>query len=165
MYAGWLTDESGTRHPAAISVGTNPTFDGLENRQVEAHVIDRPQERVEDFDLYGQHVVVELSAENRHAVFVPVGFAHGFAALSDATVMYVTTSEYDPEIERELNPCDPALAIEWGVAEPIMSEKDVAAVSLADAQSLGVLPTFEACTEYETMLRDAWVLANEEAVQ
>ena len=42
------------------------------------------------------------------------GFAHGFAALSDATVMYVTTSEYDPEIERELNPCDPALAIEWG---------------------------------------------------
>ena len=114
---------------------------------------------------FGQHVVVELSAENRHAVFVPVGFAHGFAALSDATVMYVTTSEYDPEIERELNPCDPALAIEWGVAEPIMSEKDVAAVSLADAQSLGVLPTFEACTEYETMLRDAWVLANEEAVQ
>ena len=46
--------------PAAISVGTNPTFDGLENRQVEAHVIDRPQERVEDFDLYGQHVVVEF---------------------------------------------------------------------------------------------------------
>ena len=97
--------------------------------------------------------------------FGQVGFAHGFAALSDATVMYVTTSEYDPEIERELNPCDPALAIEWGVAEPIMSDKDVAAVSLADAQSLGVLPTFEACTEYETMLRDAWVLANEEAVQ
>ena len=94
-----------------------------------------------------------------------MGFAHGFAALSDATVMYVTTSEYDPEIERELNPRDPALAIEWGVAEPIMSDKDVAAVSLADAQSLGVLPTFEACTEYETMLRDAWVLANEEAVQ
>ena len=60
VYAGWLTDESGTRHPAAISVGTNPTFDGLENRQVEAHVIDRPQERVEDFDLYGQHVVVEF---------------------------------------------------------------------------------------------------------
>lgn len=60
VYAGWLTDESGEKHPAAISVGTNPTFDGIENRQVEAHVINRPQERVEDFDLYGQHVVVEF---------------------------------------------------------------------------------------------------------
>jgi len=46
-----------------------------------------------------------------------------------------------------------------------MSDEHRAAASLADAQSLGVLPTFEACTEYETMLRDAWVLANEEAVQ
>ena len=42
VYAGWLTDESGEKHPAAISVGTNPTFDGIENRQVEAHVINRP---------------------------------------------------------------------------------------------------------------------------
>ena len=76
VYAGWLTDESGTRHPAAISVGTNPTFDGLENRQVEAHVIDRPQERVEDFDLYGQHVVVEFVKHLR-----PMVAYHGVEAL------------------------------------------------------------------------------------
>ena len=43
----------------AISVGSNPTFDGV-SRQVEAHVIDRPEESVEDFDLYGQTVIVEF---------------------------------------------------------------------------------------------------------
>ncbi|MDM7990359.1 bifunctional riboflavin kinase/FAD synthetase [Arthrobacter sp. zg-Y877] len=59
IYAGWLVDEAGTRWPAAVSVGSNPTFEGV-SRQVEAHVIDRPAEKVEDFDLYGQHVVVEF---------------------------------------------------------------------------------------------------------
>jgi riboflavin kinase/FMN adenylyltransferase len=59
IYAGWLVDHAGTRWPAAISVGSNPTFDGV-SRQVEAHVIDRPQESVEDFDLYGQTVIVEF---------------------------------------------------------------------------------------------------------
>lgn len=59
IYAGWLIDGSGTRWPAAISVGSNPTFTGV-SRQVEAHVIDRPDEAPEDFDLYGQNVVVEF---------------------------------------------------------------------------------------------------------
>lgn len=59
VYAGWLTDERGRRWPAAISVGTNPVFDGAE-RVVESHVIDRPKEKVEDFDLYGQDVRVEF---------------------------------------------------------------------------------------------------------
>jgi riboflavin kinase/FMN adenylyltransferase len=59
IYAGWLIDESGSRWPAAISVGSNPTFIGVA-RQVEAHVIDRPDEAPEDFDLYGQKVLVEF---------------------------------------------------------------------------------------------------------
>lgn len=59
IYAGWLVDESGTRWPAAISVGSNPTFAGV-SRQVEAHVIDRPDEAPEAFDLYGQQVVIEF---------------------------------------------------------------------------------------------------------
>lgn len=59
VYAGWLLDESGRRWPAAVSVGSNPTFEGVA-RVVEAHVIDRPQEQVEDFDLYGQQVAVEF---------------------------------------------------------------------------------------------------------
>ncbi len=60
VYAGWLIDESDRRWPAAISVGTNPTFDGVE-RTVESHVIDRPlSESIEEFNLYGQEVVVEF---------------------------------------------------------------------------------------------------------
>lgn len=54
VYAGWLTRADGTRLPAAVSVGTNPTFDG-EVRQVEAHVIGR-----DDLELYGEEVVVEF---------------------------------------------------------------------------------------------------------
>lgn len=67
IYAGWLVDEAGTRWPAAISVGSNPTFDGV-SRQVEAHVIDRPEEAVEAFDLYGQLIVVEFTARLRGMV-------------------------------------------------------------------------------------------------
>ena len=67
IYAGWLVDQAGTRWPAAISVGSNPTFDGV-SRQVEAHVIDRPEEAVEDFDLYDQTVVVEFVARLRGMV-------------------------------------------------------------------------------------------------
>ena len=59
VYAGWLIDETGQRWRAAISVGSNPTFEGA-SRRVEAHVIDRPKEAHEDFDLYGQQVVVEF---------------------------------------------------------------------------------------------------------
>ncbi|WP_026536225.1 bifunctional riboflavin kinase/FAD synthetase [Arthrobacter sp. H14] len=59
IYAGWMTDAAGRRWPAAISVGSNPTFEGV-SRQVEAHVIDRPEEAPDDFDLYGQMVVVEF---------------------------------------------------------------------------------------------------------
>ncbi|MEV7663909.1 bifunctional riboflavin kinase/FAD synthetase [Paenarthrobacter sp. NPDC089316] len=67
IYAGWLIDQSGTRWPAAISVGSNPTFDGV-SRQVEAHVIDRPEENVEDFNLYGQTVAVEFTRRLRGMV-------------------------------------------------------------------------------------------------
>ena len=67
IYAGWLVDQAGTRWPAAISVGSNATFAGV-SRQVEAHVIDRPEEAVEDFDLYGQTVVVEFVARLRGMV-------------------------------------------------------------------------------------------------
>lgn len=59
VYAGWFVDAQGKYWPAAISVGSNPTFHGLE-RVVESHVIDRPQEKIEDFDLYGQRVRVEF---------------------------------------------------------------------------------------------------------
>lgn len=62
VYAGWLIDEKNVRHPVAISVGTNPTFEGITTRQVEAHVINRADEKIEDFNLYGQHIILEFVA-------------------------------------------------------------------------------------------------------
>ena len=58
VYAGWLTAD-GVRYPAAISVGTNPTFEGQLHRTVEAYVIN------EDLDLYDKHAVVEFAARLR----------------------------------------------------------------------------------------------------
>ncbi len=70
IYAGWLIDEgsadglrSGTRYPAAISVGTNPTFDDVPVRQVEAYVLDET-----DLDLYGHAVEVQFAARIRGMV-------------------------------------------------------------------------------------------------
>ncbi|WP_125611116.1 bifunctional riboflavin kinase/FAD synthetase [Specibacter cremeus] len=59
IYAGWLTDLNGKVWPAAISIGSNPTFAGV-SRQVEAFVLDRPEEPVEAFDLYGQQVCLDF---------------------------------------------------------------------------------------------------------
>lgn len=67
VYAGWLHDAHGGVWPAAISIGSNPTFEDV-SRVVEAHVIDRHDERVEDFDLYGQHIEVEFVARLRGMV-------------------------------------------------------------------------------------------------
>ncbi|MGO2520327.1 MAG: bifunctional riboflavin kinase/FAD synthetase [Microbacterium sp.] len=64
VYAGWLVDhDTGLRHPAAISVGTNPTFDDVLVRQVEAHVIDEHA-----LDLYGHDVTVEFTERLRGMV-------------------------------------------------------------------------------------------------
>ncbi|MFF3601901.1 riboflavin kinase, partial [Kitasatospora indigofera] len=61
VYAGWLVDD-GVRFPAAISVGNNPTFEGVPHKQVEAYVID------EDLDLYGHCVEVEFAERIRGMV-------------------------------------------------------------------------------------------------
>ncbi|PPL16722.1 bifunctional riboflavin kinase/FAD synthetase [Microterricola pindariensis] len=62
VYAGWLVDEDGVRYPAAISVGNNPTFEGVPQKQVEAYVID------EELDLYGHEVEVEFAERIRGMV-------------------------------------------------------------------------------------------------
>lgn len=65
VYAGWFTNSSGQRLPAAISVGSNPTFNDV-LRTVEAHILDRPEdEALQDFNLYGQHCTVEFVARLR----------------------------------------------------------------------------------------------------
>lgn len=74
---------------------------------------------------YGEHVAVELSGENHQQLWMPRGFAHGFIALEDDTIFtYKCTNAYSREHERGIVWNDPALGIDWGVATPIVSEKD-----------------------------------------
>lgn len=110
-------------------------------------------------ETFGKHATFELSADNRHGVYLPVGFAHGFLALTDATVVYLTTSEYQPGVEHGIDPFDAELGIRWPEMDHLLSAKDRGAVSLSEA----VLPGYEECRSFETELRDGWVLANQEA--
>lgn len=89
---------------------------------------------------FGQWVSAELTAENKRQLWVPPGFAHGFYVFSDvAEFQYKCTDFYAPEHERSIRWDDPDLAIEWPIErdqgnEPLLSEKDRAAVSFADAE-------------------------------
>lgn len=74
---------------------------------------------------YLEHVGVELSAENRRALFVPRGFAHGCVSLVDDTeILYLVSEFYAPGHERGLRHDDPALGIEWPIEVSVISDKD-----------------------------------------
>lgn len=76
---------------------------------------------------FGQHVACELSAENHRQFFVPRGFAHGFAVLSqEAVFQYKCDNLYCPSSEGAIAWNDPALGIDWGIPEAsvLLSEKD-----------------------------------------
>lgn len=85
---------------------------------------------------YGKWTTVILSAENKKMLFVPVGFAHGFCVTSaDAEMLYMTTEEYAPDLEAGVLWNDPGLAIEWPVANPVLSARDRAWPPLRDADN------------------------------
>lgn len=85
---------------------------------------------------FGQHVGVELSADNKRMLWVPEGFAHGFVVLSDtAEFLYKTTDYWAPEFERSIAWNDPAIGIQWPIqGQPSMSAKDQQAKALAEAE-------------------------------
>ena len=88
---------------------------------------------------FGKHVAVELTAENHRQFFVPRGFAHGFAVLSDEAVFqYKCDNYYAPQSEGDIAWDDPALGIDWRVptANRILSEKDSHHPTLAESEFL-----------------------------
>jgi dTDP-4-dehydrorhamnose 3,5-epimerase len=91
---------------------------------------------------FGQHVAVELSEENRRQVWVPRGFAHGFAVLSEfADFFYKCDELYSPADEIAVRWNDPKIGIAWGVSMPSLSARDAAAPLLAE---VGTLPAYGA---------------------
>lgn len=74
---------------------------------------------------YGQHYIVELNEENFLMLWIPEGFAHGFRTLADNTIFsYKCTQTYAPNAEGGLMWNDPELGIDWGISNPVLSEKD-----------------------------------------
>lgn len=94
----------------------------LEGRVLDVAVDIRPESPT-----YGKYVAVELSAENHRQLFIPKGFAHGFAVLSkEALFAYKCDEFYHPEAECGIAWDDPTLSIDWGLPKEdiILSEKD-----------------------------------------
>ena len=87
---------------------------------------------------FGQWAGAILSAENKHQLWVPPGFAHGFYVLSSsADVLYKATDLYNPKAERYLLWNDPEIGIDWHISagdEPILSEKDKKGLLLKDVE-------------------------------
>lgn len=85
---------------------------------------------------FGEHYAIEISAENKRQIYVPKGFAHGFSVLSDAAeILYKCDNYYHPEAEGGVLYNDPALKIDWGVKQELisLSEKDKKNPVLAEA--------------------------------
>ncbi len=78
-----------------------------------------------DSPTFGQWEGFELSSKNKHQLFVPIGFAHGYCVISDiAEFMYKCSNFYYPEDEGGLIWNDPKVGIRWPIEDPILSEKD-----------------------------------------
>lgn len=87
---------------------------------------------------YGQHVAVELTEDNHRQFFIPKGFAHGFAVLSDVAVFQYKCDEfYHPEADGGISILDDSLGIDWRIdpADAILSEKDTKHPLLKDFES------------------------------
>ncbi len=104
---------------------------------------------------YGRWEAVRLDDESRRAVFLAEGLGHAFTALSEeATVIYLCSTPYSPGREHGVHPLDPDIGVEWPTGtEPMLSAKDDAAPTLADARRAGLLPVYADCQAYLEDLR------------
>lgn len=104
-------------------------------RVVKGKVLDIALDIRKDSPTFGKHHSVLLEAERHNMFLVPAGFAHGFVALEDSVFFYKCSNYYNKESEGGILWNDHALSIDWGIENPIVSEKDQ------------VLPTFASYKE------------------
>ena len=108
-------------------------------RAIEGRILDIAVDIRKSSPTFGQHVAVELTAKNKHQLFVPHGFAHGFIVLSEsATFAYKVDNYYAPEHDRGIAFDDKELVIDWQLPLEILqlSDKDRTHPSLANAEDL-----------------------------
>lgn len=120
-------------------------------RCVKGRVLDVAVDIRKGSPTYGQHVAVELTEENHRQFFVPRGFAHGFAVLSEIAVFqYKCDNFYAPEADGGINIKDESLGIDWQIltSNAILSDKDLKHAYLKDFDSpfdyqVNLYPEFE----------------------
>jgi dTDP-4-dehydrorhamnose 3,5-epimerase len=98
---------------------------------------------------------VRLDDVDRRAVYLAEGLGHCFVALSDgAIVSYLVSEVYNPQREVGISPLDPEIGLEFPfeAGELLLSPKDLAAPSLAEARAAGLLPSYDDCVAYERSL-------------
>lgn len=104
---------------------------------------------------FGQWDAVELNDQTRSGLYVSEGLGHGFCALSDsATIAYLCSEQYAPTREHGIMPIDPALDLPWPSGELVLSSKDAAAPTFAEAREQGLLPDYDACLAFRASLTD-----------
>jgi dTDP-4-dehydrorhamnose 3,5-epimerase len=115
-----------------------PPFDqGKLIRVIRGAVLDVAVDIRRNSPTFGKWISVELSEENKQLCWIPSGFAHGFVTLTDDTVFsYKCTNYYNKPSERSIRWNDPGLSIEWGIENPLLSQKDAAAPLLAECTEL-----------------------------
>jgi len=116
----------------------NPPHDqGKLVRVISGSILDVAVDIRKKSSTYGQYVSVELTAENKNMFYIPAGFAHGFLALEDNTIIsYKCTNDYNKESEGSLLWNDKNININWGIENPIISKKDLNADSFTTFNSL-----------------------------
>ena len=106
-------------------------------RVIKGTVLDVAVDMRQSSPSFGQHVMVELSEENKRQFFIPRGFAHGFLVLSDEAIFtYKVDNSYAPQAEAGVRWNDPQLGIDWPIDPAIVqtSEKDLFQPLFADAE-------------------------------
>ena len=106
-------------------------------RVIKGKVLDVAVDLRHDSPTFGQHVMAELSDENKQQLFIPRGFAHGFLVLSEEAVFtYKVDNVYAPQAEASIRFDDPDLGIEWplDMSQVLTSEKDLKGVAFRDAE-------------------------------
>ncbi|MFO1495947.1 MAG: dTDP-4-dehydrorhamnose 3,5-epimerase [Lysobacterales bacterium] len=94
---------------------------------------------------FGRWFGAELSVDNHRMMYIPPGFAHGFAVLSDYAVFsYQCTALYERSADRSIAWNDPDIAVAWPISDPLLSDKDRQARPLRE-QPAEALPTVQAC--------------------
>ena len=113
---------------------TNPKAQLKLVRCTKGKILDVAVDLRKGSSTYKQWVGVELTEDNKRQLLIPKGFAHGFLTLTDnVEVQYKVDEYYAPECDRSIRFDDPEIGVDWGIEDPILSEKDLKAPLLKDS--------------------------------